>query len=161
MKFKELMHVNIVAKDWDKMFHFYKNKLGLELWELVRYKEYLNQPNRPLQQKIAKKDPNRIMYAYFKICPGQFIEMFPKNDDQKTDIPWNKRTGLNHFALVVDDIQTAFKEFKVQNIPLASKQPSAGPSGTWQFWAHDPDGNYFEVMQYTKNSYQLQGHIDN
>lgn len=39
-------------------------------------------------------------------------------------------------------------------------EPSKGPSGTWQMWAHDPDGNMFEVMQFTEDSYQVVGHID-
>lgn len=41
-----------------------------------------------------------------------------------------------------------------------SDKPTKGPSETWQFWSHDPDGNYFEVMQFTDKSYQINGHID-
>ena len=37
---------------------------------------------------------------------------------------------------------------------------SKGPSGTYQQWYHDPDGNKFEVMQYTEDSWQLRGHMD-
>ena len=36
---------------------------------------------------------------------------------------------------------------------------SKGPSGTYQQWYHDPDGNRFELMQYTEDSYQVIGHI--
>ena len=160
MKINALMHVNIVANNWDEMVDFYQNKLGFKNLVLVRYKEYLNRPDRPEQQKIAQTDPERIMYSYFEICPGQFIEMFPKNEAQNGDVPWNARTGLNHFALTVDDIDAAFAEFKAKGLPLVSEKPSKGPSETWQFWSHDPDGNYFEVMQYTPKSYQTNGHID-
>ena len=160
MKFNSLMHVNIIAKDWDKMVDFYQNKHGFKNLVLVKYGEYLNRPDRPEQQKIAQKDPDRIMYGYFEICPGQFIEMFPKSKDQNDDVEWNDRTGLNHYALTVDDIDKTFKEFKEKGLPLMSDKPTKGPSETWQFWSHDPDGNYFEVMQFTDKSYQINGHID-
>lgn len=107
MKVNALMHINIVANNWDEMVDFYQNKLGFKNLVLVRYREYLNRPDRPQQQKIAQTDPDRIMYGYFEICPGQFIEMFPKNEVQTADVAWNARTGLNHFALTVDDIKVA------------------------------------------------------
>lgn len=160
MKFNSLMHVNIIAKDWDKMVDFYQNKLGFKNLVLVKYGEYLNRPDRPEQQKIARKDPDRIIYGYFEICPGQFIEMFPQGENQTPDVKWSKRTGLNHFALTVDDIYDAFQEFKEKGLPVMSEKPTKGPSETWQFWSHDPDGNYFEVMQFTNKSYQKVGHID-
>ena len=160
MKFNSLMHVNIIAKDWDKMVDFYQNKLGFKNLVLVKYGEYLNRPDRPEQQKIAQKHPERIMYGYFEICSGQFIEMFPKSEAQNDDVEWNDRTGLNHFALTVNDIDKTFKEFKEKGLPLMSDKPTKGPSETWQFWSHDPDGNYFEVMQFTDKSYQINGHID-
>lgn len=53
MKINALMHVNIVANNWDEMVDFYQNKLGFKNLVLVRYKEYLNRPGRPEQQKIA------------------------------------------------------------------------------------------------------------
>lgn len=103
MKFNSLMHVNIVADNWDQMIDFYENKLGLKKKIEVKYKEYLSRPDRPEQQKIAQTDPERVMYAYFEIVPGQFIELFP-NADLPHDVEWYKRTGLNHFSLTVDDI---------------------------------------------------------
>lgn len=159
MKFNSLMHVNIVANDWETMTNFYENKLGLKKKIEVKYKEYLNRPDRPEQQKIAQEDPERIMYAYFEIVPGQFIEMFPNGNDLPKDVAWNQRTGLNHFSLTVDDIHQTYEEFVKQGIPVKSK-PSKGPSETWQFWSYDPDGNNFEVQQFTDKSYQRVGHID-
>ncbi|MBQ6215097.1 MAG: hypothetical protein IJJ67_06740 [Oscillospiraceae bacterium] len=32
-----------------------------------------------------------------------------------------------------------------------------GIENTWQMWMHDPDGNPFEVMEYTPQSYQITG----
>lgn len=35
-----------------------------------------------------------------------------------------------------------------------------GQSETWQMWIHDPDGNKFEIMQYTDKSLQHHGNIE-
>lgn len=107
------MHVNIVADNWDQMIDFYENKLGLKKKIEVKYKEYLSRPDRPEQQKIAQTDPERVMYAYFEIVPGQFIELFP-NTDLPHDVEWYKRTGLNHFSLTVDDIHEPMMSLKRQ-----------------------------------------------
>ena len=32
-----------------------------------------------------------------------------------------------------------------------------GVDNTWQFWMHDPDGNPFEIMEYTPQSLQVVG----
>ena len=39
-------------------------------------------------------------------------------------------------------------------------EPNKGQSETWQMWIHDPDGNKFEIMQYTDKSLQHHGNIE-
>ena len=39
-------------------------------------------------------------------------------------------------------------------------EPNKGQSETWQMWIHDPDGNKFEIMQYTDKSLQFKGNIE-
>ncbi|MBP2058750.1 hypothetical protein J2Z60_001941 [Lactobacillus colini] len=46
-----------------------------------------------------------------------------------------------------------------KGIPVKT-HPSKGPSETWQFWAVDPDGNNFEVQEFTEKSYQKIGHVN-
>ena len=70
------------------------------------------------------------------------------------------RTGLNHFSLTVDDSHKTFEEFKKAGIQVISEPSKVVPSETWQFWAQDPDGNHFEVQQFTDKSYQKIGHLD-
>ena len=36
-----------------------------------------------------------------------------------------------------------------------------GPSETYQMWLHDPDGNKFEIMQFTDKSIQVVGNYHN
>ena len=39
-------------------------------------------------------------------------------------------------------------------------EPKIGNSHTWQMWIHDPDGNRIEMMQYTDESFQITGNIE-
>lgn len=159
MNFKSVMHIAYYTNKWDEMINFYTNKLGGTLKVLVRYKAYLDRDDRPSMQEIARKDPERVFNAYIELAPGQFIELFPKHEGQKDHIQFNEHLGYSHFALLVDDIEATYKAFEEKGITIISKI-SKGPSGTWQFWAQDPDGNRFEMMQYTQDSYQVVGHID-
>ena len=139
--------------------HGYTETLGCTVKMLTRYRVYENRPDRPLFQKIAQEDPKRIFRVYFEIAPGQFIELFPKNEGQKEREDWNSRLGYSHFALLTKDIHKTRAEHAEKGL-LPDTEPSKGPSETWQMWYHDPDGNKFEVMQYTDQSYQVVGHID-
>ena len=41
--------------------------------------------------------------------------------------------------------------------PYIDSEIELGLENTWVFWMHDPDGNKFEIMEYTKDSYQVVG----
>ena len=159
MKFNDVMHVSFYTDHFDEMMDFYVNKLGLKLKVLVKYKQYLNRDDRPAMQKIAKEDPERVFNAYIEIAEGQYIELFPSFEGQKLHSEWNEYVGYSHYALTVDDIYKAYADFEAAGITPDTKI-SKGPSGTYQFWVHDPDMNHFEIMQYTEDSYQVNGHID-
>lgn len=158
MKFESIMHISFYCEHFDKMLDFYENKLGLKKIVEVNYKEYLNRDDRPFAQKIAKTDPNRIYYVYLEVGNGQFLELFPKNEELGPIAEYNSLNGYNHFCLLTKDIHKVYLEFKEKNLPILS-DISFGPSNTYQFWSKDPDGNRFEVMEYTSNSYQVVGHI--
>lgn len=65
--------------------------------------------------------------------------------------------NYSHFALLVEDIKEASKAMQEKGIAPDTPM-SKGPSGTWQQWFHDPDGNKFELMQYTADSWQVNDH---
>lgn len=161
MKINNVMHVSFFTDKMDEMIAFYCEKLGCKVKVLTRYKAYLDRDDRPAMQAIAQKDPERIFSVYLEIASGQFVEFFPKADGQldRDDTPWNGRLGYSHFALTVDDIFAAYDELVAAGV-TPDTQVSKGPSETYQFWVSDPDGNKFEVMQYTDKSYQVVGHID-
>ena len=156
MKFQSIMHVAFFTDRMDEMVDFYVNKLGLKKKAVVKYEVYLNRDDRPVMQKIAREDPERIFNIYIEIAPGQFIELFSADDKQKPHTKWNEHVDYSHFALLVEDIYKTREEFLAAGI-TPDTGISKGPSETYQMWLHDPDGNKFEVMQYTENSIQVKG----
>lgn len=159
MKFNCMMHVAFYTDRMDEMIAFYTEKLGATVKVCTRYKQYIGNDDRPYLQEIARNDPERIFNVYLEIVLGQFVELFPKIPNQINDVGWNERLGYSHFALTVDDIFETRRELEKRGVMFDSPI-SKGPSGTYQMWMHDPDGNKFEIMQYTENSYQVKGHID-
>lgn len=156
--FKSIMHVTFFTNQMDVMRDFYENILGAKPKIVTKAKAYKGMNRKPYSE-IAETDPERIIIVYEEIAPGQFIELFPKATGQKEHDKWNERLGYSHFALLVDDIYKVYDELTSRGLTMDT-QISIGPSGTYQMWAHDPDGNKFEIMQYTDKSYQLIGHID-
>ncbi len=159
MKFNAVMHISFYTDHFDEMLDFYTKKLGLKQKVIVKWKEYRGRTDRPQMAAMAISDPEGIFYTYIEIAPGQFIELFPASPDQKPHRAWNEDIGYSHFALTVDDIFAASEELQKAGIN-PDTQISKGPSGTYQQWFHDPDGNKFELMQFTKDSYQVKGHLD-
>lgn len=156
MKFNSIMHVAFFTDNMEEMVDFYVNKLGLKKKAVVKYGTYLDRDDRPTMQQIAKIDPERIFNIYIEIAPGQFIELFTADETQKPHTKWNSHKDYSHFALLVDDIFKTAEELAARGIELDTSI-SKGPSETYQMWLHDPDGNKFEVMQYTENSIQKKG----
>lgn len=157
MEFKSIMHIAFYTDQMDEMIDFYVNKLGLKTKIITRASLYKGL-NRGYYSEVAETDPDKIIIVYIEIAPGQFIELFPRMEGQEEHDEWNQRVGYSHFALLVDDIQQTREEFIQRGITLDT-EISIGPSQTYQMWAHDPDGNKFEIIQYTEKSFQLIGSI--
>ena len=156
MKFSSVMHVAFYTDKLDEMLDFYVNKLGLKKKVEVRYGVYKDRPDRPMMYKVAQTNPDKIFNIYIEIAEGQFIELFEADENQKPHTDWNEYKGYSHFALLVDDIYKTKEELLAAGIEIDT-DISKGPSETYQMWLHDPDGNKFEVMQYTENSIQVKG----
>ena len=157
MQFKSIMHVSFFTDNMEGMRDFYENKLGLKPKIETRAKVYKGL-NRGKYSEIAEIDPERVIIVYIEIAPGQFIELFPKKEDQGPHDEWNQNLGYSHFALLVDNIYNTRDELIANGVEIDS-DISKGPSETYQMWVHDPDGNKFEIMQYTDKSLQVIGNI--
>lgn len=156
MKFNSIMHVSFFTDNMERTRDFYENKLGLTPKMIVKFSVYKEQPDSVFYQ-MAQTNPDDICIIYFEIAPGQFIECFPKMPNQKPrDKEWNSRLGYSHCALLVDDIHETRDELVNLGIEI-DVEPNIGSSKTWKMWIHDPDGNKFEIMQYTEESVQIKG----
>lgn len=154
--FKSIMHLAFFTDQMEAMQDFYVNKLGGNLKIVTKAKAYLGAKSG--YGKIAETDPEKIVIMYIEVAPGQFIELFPKSEGQgPAPIP-NQTLGYSHYSLLVDDIEAAKKELEARGVEIDTPI-SKGPSETYKFWIHDPDGNKIEVMQYTDKSYQVVGSI--
>lgn len=157
MKFNSIMHVSFYTDNLEVIRDFYENKLGLKPKMIVKFGEYKDKPNSSFYEK-AQTNPDDICIIYIEIADGQFLEFFPKMVGQKKHDSWNERLGYSHFALLVDDIHQTRDELVKRGVEI-DIEPNIGNSHTWQMWVHDPDGNMFEIMQYTSDSFQIVGHI--
>lgn len=154
--FTNMMHLAFFTDRLDEMRDFYENKLGGKSKIVTKAKAYLG--TKSSYAKIAEVDPEKVIIVYIEIAPGQFIELFPKNEGQ-ADYPIPHQTlGYAHYSLLVEDIEKAKVELEKRGVEIDTPI-SIGPSKTYKFWIHDPDGNKIEVMQYTDESYQLVGNI--
>jgi catechol 2,3-dioxygenase-like lactoylglutathione lyase family enzyme len=85
--------------------------------------------------------------AYFRIGADSFIEAF--------QVP--SPAGGSHFCLESDDIDGFIAAMGAKGIACSAKKRGADRS--WQTWLRDPDGNAFEVHQYTDESMQRVGGV--
>ena len=154
--FRSITHVSFYTEQMDEMIRFYTEKLGGTLKVITRYGVYTDRDDRPQMQEIARKEPDKIFNVYVEIAPLQFVEFFPAAEGQKSHTKWNEHIDYSHFAILVDDIFETRKELQKRGL-VFDTAISKGPSETYQMWAHDPDGNRFEFMQFTANSYQVKG----
>ena len=113
----------------------------------------------PIYLSALRKRSKRKWSVYVQL-PGcdSFIELFDQMGVKNRKAATNMDMGFTHFSLEVNDIQ-AFR----QNIinrggrKYLDTDIKLGLDNTWQMWMHDPDGNLFEVMEYTSESYQVAG----
>jgi lactoylglutathione lyase len=125
-----LAHVCLHVADIRRTIAFYHDALGF-----------------PVQFTFEKN--GALMGAYFAIGNGSFIEAFQVAE------PRVANNGINHFCLECDDIDAFASACSAKGIACTPK--ILGSDQAWQSWLQDPDGNRFEVHQYTERSMQQHG----
>jgi catechol 2,3-dioxygenase-like lactoylglutathione lyase family enzyme len=92
----------------------------------------------------------KLFGIYLKLAEASFIEIF---ENPQLEKPVN--TGLLHFCLETQDLDGLMAGLRQRGIVF--KEKKLGCDHTWQIWLEDPDGNAFEVHQYTEKSLQFIG----
>jgi catechol 2,3-dioxygenase-like lactoylglutathione lyase family enzyme len=128
--FKRIAHVCLKVRSLQQSLDFY-TRLGLE--PVFRFTRQ-----------------GRLFGIYLKLAEASFIEIF---EDPTLETPVN--TGLVHFCLETENLDRLMTDLRTRNIDFTEKK--LGCDDTWQIWLKDPDGNAFEVHQYTPKSMQFTG----
>jgi lactoylglutathione lyase len=128
--FKRIAHVCLNVKNLERSLDFY-TRLGLT----------------PVFRFTRQGKPFGV---YLKLAEANFVELF---EDPTLEAPVN--TGLLHFCLETDDLDRLMTDLRGRGIEFTGKK--LGCDDTWQIWLKDPDGNPFEVHQYTQRSMQFTG----
>ncbi len=131
---KRLAHVCLNVADIHETIDFYCNKLGL-----------------PVKFKFEKSGV--LFGVYFDLGEQTYLEAFQVRDQQMPVI----NTGIAHFCLETDDIDAFIADMATKGVPCTEK--TLGCDHSWQTWLKDPDGNNFELHQYTARSTQLLGGV--
>jgi lactoylglutathione lyase len=90
--------------------------------------------------------------AYLEIAEGSYVEVFEDRTRGEA-----KDAGIVHFCLETDDIDRVVAELRQRGVTCTEKK--LGCDQTYQIWLTDPDGNRFEVHQYTGASTQRLGGV--
>ncbi|MES2934477.1 MAG: VOC family protein [Pseudomonadota bacterium] len=130
--FKRIAHVCLDVKDLQRSIDYY-SKLGFKT-------------------KFQFTRKGQDFGVYLEIAENNYIEIF-ENKDLGPVI----NNGLKHFCLEADDLDLVMKNLTAQGVDFTEKK--LGCDNTWQIWLKDPDGNAFEVHQYTATSAQQKGQV--
>lgn len=126
--FKRIAHVSLKTSDLQKSIDYY-TKLGFSV-KFMFTKQGMNHG------------------VYLQIAPGNFIEIF---EDKNLGAVVNN--GIAHFCLETESMDSVMEKLSAVGVPFTQKK--FGCDSSWQIWLSDPDGNQFEVHEYTGSSMQL------
>ena len=125
-----------------------------ELFALAEKGEKLPFYVKPMEKMSSVK-----WSVYMSWSENTFIELFYIPRARRSRVP-NPADDLNytHYSLEVSGLQ-AFRRQVLRRggAPYIDRDIEMGLDNTWVMWMHDPDGNPFEIMEYTPASFQVIG----
>lgn len=165
---KAVSHVGFNVRDIEKSLHFYCDILGCREKFTLTYGDMaddIERENNAMGKKIPfyvsafRKQADRKWSVYVQL-PGceSFLELFDQMGVKKRKAATHMDMGFTHFSLEVNDIHAFRQNIKDRGgRDYLDTDIKRGLDNTLQMWMHDPDGNRFEIMEYTSESYQLVG----
>ena len=144
-------HVSFTVSNLEASVKWYTEILGLEfVRSQVQHNEYTS--------KLVALPEAHLKVA--QLCvPGQtvpisrhHIELVEYVHPRGEDIPLNSnRTGVCHWAFVVDNIHAEFKRLKALGVKFKAEEPIAIKAGVnkggYTIYFTDPDGITLELLQ--------------
>ncbi len=144
-------HVSFTVSDIEAAVKWYTTVLGLEY---VRSQEQANE----YTARLVGFENVHLKVAQLRV-PGEtiplsrhHIELIEYVHPRGEDIPLDtNRTGVGHWAFMVDDIQAEFARMKALGVQFKADQPIeivAGVNkGGYTIYFTDPDGITLELLQ--------------
>ena len=167
MKIKAISHLGFNCKDLEKSIAFYRDIMGCTEKFTLTYGDIVADVERecaakgqkePLYLKALRRFADKKWSVYMQWNDESFIELFYAMGASKRRIPGQKDLNYTHYSLEVEDIRAFRMEIEARGgAQYLDTEISRGMDNTWQFWMHDPDGNKFEIMEYTPESMQVVG----
>jgi catechol 2,3-dioxygenase-like lactoylglutathione lyase family enzyme len=124
-----IAHTCFTVSDLERSIAFYRDGLGL----------------RPAFD--FTNEEGRRFGLYLHAGGRNFIELFEGTLGDPA-----KGQSFRHICLEVDDIEATVQELRGRGVEVSD--PKLGRDQSWQAWITDPDGNRFELHQYTPESWQ-------
>lgn len=162
MEIKEFGHLAFNCRNQQRSVAFYRDILGCKEKFSLTYADMIVSV-RNSGYKVPKffytfleKRKDKVWLTYMETQDGVFLELFDQFGAVFSHRPQAFHTNFQHFALIVEDIHKTREELIAKGVKIDTDL-SFGPDNTYQLWIHDPDGNKFEIMQYTDKSFQLVG----
>lgn len=124
-----LAHACFTVSNLERSIEFYRDGLGLTpAFDFV-------------------DDQGRRFGLYLHAGGRNFIELFQGVLSEPAEKP-----SFRHICLEVDDIEATAQTLRQRGIEIS--EIKLGRDQSWQAWITDPDGNRFELHQYTADSWQ-------
>ncbi len=164
---KNLMHIGLRVKNYEKSLEFYCGALGFEkMFEFTKKDFYEMLGKEGETQKPSEVDNDAIWLAYLRIKNEQYIELFPVPKEEVSE--YRENQSFFHFSLQVDDIVEAVRKLRENGVAVYCLHndiyenkpappvfvPLRGKCGLLIAWTQDPDGNFIELMELTEQSLQ-------
>ncbi len=166
---RTISHLGFNCRDIEKSIAFYRDIMGCREKFTLTYGDVADDVRRkcdaegkeyPFYLQGMKRMENTKWSVYMAFTENTFIELFYVPNAKIRRVP-NAQLHLNytHFALEVSDLK-AFRNqvIKRGGASYIETEIERGLENTYTMWMHDPDGNRFEIMEYTPESYQVVGH---
>ena len=142
IRFRGIGHIALRAKNYAELQRFYTEKLGLQkAFDLL-------------------DENNEAWISYFSVAPGQYIEIFPgvasfPNKEYTGD---NQKCNRSHFHCCFETParHTAIQDLEGKGVPVGrTPDDTVGLCRSYCQFVTDPEGNEWELMEFTPESMQL------
>ena len=165
---RTISHMGFNCRDIEKSIAFYRDIMGCQEKFTLTYGDVADDIRKkcdaegkkyPFYLKGMKRLEKTRWSVYMSWTENTFIELFYVPNARNKRVP-NAQRDLNytHYSLEVSDLKS-FREqiLKRGGFSYIDTDIELGLENTYTMWMHDPDGNRFEVMEYTPKSYQVVG----